>query len=164
MRATVVCVNHYVRLTLWKGEPEHRCTLRGGNLREHVIVGKVNLIVMRQRRLAFVREPACTLALVKYNLACYRHQRELSVVIYPRARLVRLLKAVYPVRGVGVLPSVAHLVCAWSPEIHTPWHGNGWVGVACRQFERRLRAHQRIHILHVVAFFLRICCSECDKQ
>ena len=63
---------------------------------------------------------------------------------------MRLLEASDLVSIVGILPAVAHFSRLWSPEIHSPGAGNSGICVACRKFEARLGAHERIHIFRVI--------------
>ena len=121
-----------------KCKPNDGCPFRGSNLSPHVIVGEIDLIVIRTRILRLVREPTRPLLLVVNPvLGCLayvgkRHDRELSVVVNPRRGLVRLLDATNLVLGVDILPTVTHAPCLRSPEVHAPRQGDGWVGVTCR--------------------------------
>ena len=44
--------------------------------------------------------------------------------------------------------SVAHLSRLGSPEIHTPWGGNGRIGVTRREGMGGMGAHKGVHIVH----------------
>ena len=119
-------------LGLGVGETQHGGALGGRHLGGHVIVGKIHLIVIWCRRLGLVREPAGALVLVPHGRAHCGHQRELPVVVDPRAGLVRLLEAAYLVGSVGVLPPVTVFACLRHPEVHAPRHGDGGIGVTGR--------------------------------
>ena len=105
---------------------------------------------MRHRHLALVREPAGTLGLVHLHLTGNGHQRKLTIVIDPRARLMRLFKTINLVSRIGILPAIPHLVGAGCPEVHAPRHRNGRISVAGRKLKAGLRTHQRIHVLCVI--------------
>ena len=53
-----------------------------------------------------------------------------------------LLKALYAVCIVAVLPAVAVRACLWRPEVHAEGARDGRVGVACGEAEIALATHQ----------------------
>ena len=148
MRAAVESVDHHIRIfRLGEREAEQRRAVGGRQLHHHVVLGQIYFIVVCFGLLALVREPARALVLVELGRADHGHERELAEVVDPRAGLVRLLESAYLVIGVHVLPSVTHLSRLGSPEVHTPRTRDGRVCVTGGEFERRLRADQRIHVI-----------------
>ncbi len=129
------------------GQAEGGGAFRGGELRKNIVVGEIDAVIVWFRGLGLVGEPACALILVKDFAVGHRHQRELAVVVYPRARLMRLLEAANPVVGVAVGPAVAHSPGHGSPEVHSPRTGDCRIGVAGGEAVLGLRADQRAHII-----------------
>ena len=117
---------------LGEGETQDGGTLGGCHLGGHIIVGKINLIIVRCSHLGLVREPAGTSILVKHGLTHCGHQRELAIIVDPWAGLVSLLEAADAMRSVGVLPSVTILAGLRHPVVHAPWHADDRVGVPRR--------------------------------
>ena len=75
-----------------ESETKQYGTVGRGELGNHIVFGKIHLIIMRKCHFALVGEPACTLLLIKLGRANHRHDGELPVVVGPRRGLVRLLQ------------------------------------------------------------------------
>ena len=147
-RPAVEGIDHHPALAaLGEGEAHDGGTLGRRNLGLDVVVGQVDRIVIGLGRLRLVREPALPRLLVQLVVPAHGHHRELSVVVDPRRRLVRLFQAAERVRPVGVGPAVAHLARLGRPEVHAPRQSDGRIGVARRKGEIGLRTHQSRHIL-----------------
>ena len=152
VRAAVEGIDHHIGpLTLGEGEAEQRRPLRGREFGEDVIIGQVDLVIMRLSHLAFVGKPTGPLVLIELRPPRHRHQGELPIVIDPRAGLMRLLEAADFMGGVDILPTVAHPPRLRRPEVHAPRAGHGRIGISRRQLKTGQGAHQRIDILHPVA-------------
>ena len=125
------------------GELHHRGPFGRGHFGGNVVVGEIDLVVIRACVLCLVAEPRAALLVVEP--AGLGHQGECAVVVDPRGRLVGLLDAPYFVVGVDVLPSGTVLASLRGPEVHAPWQGDGRIRVSGGKLERRLRAHERVH-------------------
>ena len=90
---------------------------------------EINLIIISLSYLSLVREPAGTLVLIELRRAYDRHDRKLSVVVDPRARLVRLLESTNLIRRINILPTVTHLTGLRRPEVHAPRTCDSRIGV-----------------------------------
>ncbi len=151
-RAVVERIDHHKRLSFGEGEPHDGCAVGGCHLGNDIVVGEIHLIIIWRDRLGLMREPARAAVLIEYRSAGDGHQRELAVVVDPRAGLMGLLEAADTFVGVGILPSVAHLAGLGCPEIHAPRARYGRIGVAGRQVKSGHGAHERADIVS------RICC------
>lgn len=129
-----------------ESETEQYGTVGRGELGNHIVFGKIHLIIMRKCHFALVGEPACTLLLIKLGRANHRHDGELPVVVNPGTGLVCLLETTDLVRGIDVLPAVTHLTCLRSPEVHTPGTCDRRIGITGGKLESRLRADKRTDI------------------
>ena len=107
-------------------------TFRRNQLGSHVMIGQIDLIIIRCSHFAFVREPASPFLLVEDQAFGSRHNGELPVIVHPRARLMGLLESPDLIRIVTIGPAVAHLAGLGSPEVHTPRHGRGRIGISGR--------------------------------
>ena len=144
-RTPVESVDHHIRIfSLGEGKAEECRPVGHGHLGRYVVVGQINLIVVRFGHLGLVREPTGPLVLVEDPAARYRHERKLTVVVHPGAGLVCLFETLDFVGRVGIGPPVAHVAGLRGPEVHAPRHGDSRVGIAGREFKFRLRAHQRV--------------------
>ena len=147
-RSAVEGVNHHIRiLRVGECESEDGGTVCWGELRDDVMLGEVDLVIVCLGHFALVREPACALVLIEYGCAYDGHYRELSEVVDPRAGLMRLLESADLVVGIDILPAVSHLARLRGPEVHTPRAGDGGVGVSRRELECRERPDQRIDVV-----------------
>ena len=97
-----------------------------------------------------MRKPAGSFSLIHLYFSSNRHQRELTIIVNPRTRLMRLLKTINLMRRISILPSIAYLVGTWSPEIHPPRHGNSRLRIPRGKFKTGLCPHQWIHILRII--------------
>ena len=108
-------------ICLWIGEAHCSSSAGRTNLCSDVIVCQINLIIIRCSCLSFVRKPTGASFFIKDFLTDDGHDRELSVVVNPWTGLMCLLETANLVGSVGVSPSISHLSCLWSPEVHAPW-------------------------------------------
>ncbi len=144
MRPAVECVDHHARFVrLGECESQHGCAVRGCDFCHDIVIGQIYAVIVGPCLLRLVREPASARGFVDRITASHGHQRELSVVVYPRRGLVGLLESADRVRAVGVCPAVAHLARLGRPEVHAPRQGHGRIGVARRKRVVGLRAHER---------------------
>ena len=138
-------------LALGTGETEDGGTARRGNLGGDVVVGQVNLVVVRLAHLGLVAEPAGAFVLIEDgSVAGLGHDVEHGVVVHPGTGLVSLLEAANLVGIIGVAPSVAHHAGLGCPEVHAPGQCDGRIGVASGEGWRGVRAYEGIDILHRV--------------
>ena len=79
-----------------------------------------------------VREPRGAPFFIKNGLARCGHDGELAVVVNPRTGLVCLFQSPYLVGLIAIRPAIAHLSRLRSPEIHSPGHGRGGIGITGR--------------------------------
>ena len=136
--------HHMGAVGLREGEA-HQCrTLRRTNLCRDIIVGEIDTIIIRCSLLSLMREPTSTFLLVEDWLAHGRHQGELTVIINPRTRLVRLLQTSYLASRISIYPPISHLARLWHPEVHTPRHGNGRISIARRKTMVGVGTHEGI--------------------
>ena len=126
-----------------ESETEQYGTVGRGELGNHIVFGKIYLIIMRQCYFTLVGKPASTLLFIKLGFANLRHNGQLPVVVNPGTGLVCLLETTDLVRGIDVLPAVAHLTCLRSPEVHTPGTCDRRIGITGGKLESRLRADKR---------------------
>ena len=129
-----------------ESETEQYGTVGRGELGNHIVFGKIYLIIMRKCHFALVGEPACTLLFIKLGFANHRHNGELPVVVNPGTGLVCLLETTDLVRCIDVLPAVTHLTRLRSPEVHTPGTCDRRIGITGGKLESRLRADKRTDI------------------
>ena len=134
------------RVRFRKSKPETSCPLRRDKLRCYIIISQIYTVIIRSHGLGLMRKPTGPLILID-SIPDYRHQGKLPVIIYPRTRLMRLLKPSYPVLVITISPSVAHLSGLRNPKIHAPRHCNRRICITGRQLECRQRPHQRVHII-----------------
>ena len=143
-RAAVEGVDDHARLRRFgEREAHHGGALRRGHFGHDVVVGQIDRVIIRFRRLRLVREPALTRLLAEFVPAPHGHQRKLPVVIDPRRGLVGLFEAPDGMRSVGVGPPVAHRARLGRPEIHSPRQSHRRIGIARRERIVRLGADQR---------------------
>ena len=130
VRTFIKGINHHVGLIgFGESKLHHGSSLGRRYLGSYIVIGQIHAVIVRCGYLGLVREPTGTLVFVEY-LGAYRwHQRELSVIVNPWTGLVGLLDAANLVGGIGVLPAIAVLTGLCHPEVHTPRHGYGRVGV-----------------------------------
>ena len=148
-RAIVHGIDHHIGfLRFRESETEGSGTLGRSKLRRHIMVGKIDLIIIRSGSLGFVRKPTGTPVLVESHLSGNGHNGKLSVVVNPRAGLVCLLEAANLVGIIGVCPSVTHGSGLWSPEIHAPRHSHGRISITRRKGMLGLRANQGADVIH----------------
>jgi len=144
----VKSIHHYARCSAFRksetelGGPVCRCQFC-----IYIVVGKINLIIIRSGCLALMGEPAGACVLVDFRRIFHRHYGKLSVIVYPRRRLVGLFQAPYHVGVITVGPSVTHRPCLRRPEIHTPRNCSRRVRIACRKGKVRQGTHKRSHIV-----------------
>ena len=133
IRTVIQRVYHYVRMVVFReGETEQSGTVGRSQLRYHIVIGQIGFIIIRFHHFTLMGEPAGTFILVKFRSAHYGHNGKLSVIVDPRTWLVGLFESSYLVCGIYILPSVSHLSCLGSPEVHPPGTGNGGISVSCR--------------------------------
>ena len=131
VRALVERIHHDVGLVgSGIGELHQHGAVGRSHLGRHVVVGQIDTIIIRCRRLCLVRIPRGTLLFVEDRLAHGRQDGELPVVVDPRTGLVGLFQSAYLRGTVHILPPVAHLPRLRHPEIHAPRHSDGGIGVA----------------------------------
>ena len=142
-------IDYHIRLVgLGKSESHQSCTLRRTQFCRHIIIGKINTIIIRCSRFCLMREPAGTLFFMKHRFANSRHQRKLPVVINPRTGLVGLLQSPYLFSRIRILPSISHLSGLWHPEVHAPRHGYGRIGITGGKPMLGICTHEWINIIH----------------
>ena len=148
-RAVVHGIYHHIGfLRFRESETESSGTLGRSKLRRHIMVGKIDLIIIRSGSLGFVRKPTGTLVLVESHLSGNGHNGKLSVVVNPRAGLVRLLESANLVGIISISPSIPHSTGLWCPEIHTPRHCHSRISVARRKGMLGLRANQGADVIN----------------
>ena len=147
----VESIYHHIGMFIFrKCETEQHGTFGRSKLRHHIVLRQIYLIIMRQRNLTFMREPACTFVLIENRLPGNRHNGELPVIVYPWTGLVRLLEASDFIGRIDILPAIPHFSGLRCPKIHSPRTRNGGIGVSGRKLECGLSAHQRIYILYPI--------------
>ena len=112
------------------------------------MVSKIDLIIIWPGCFALVGKPAGTGVLIDCRRIPYGHDSKLTVIIYPRRRLMSLFQAPYYVLVITVSPAVTHFSCNRSPEVHTPWHGDRRIGVSCGEGMVRKGAGECGYIFH----------------
>jgi len=95
-----------------------------------------------------MREPTGAFFPGNFQFPGHREKRKLAVIVDPRTGLVCLLEALNMCCIVGIHPAVAHFGGLRRPEIHSPGHGNGRVGVSVRQRLIGIGAHKRIDVIY----------------
>ena len=131
-RTFIKGVYHYIRVVVFgESETESSRSLCRSNFGHYIMIGKIYFIIIRSGSFSFVGKPTGTLLFIEFRFAYYRHNRELSVIINPRTGLMCLFKSTNLISRISVLPSVSHLSCLWSPEIHPPRTGNGRISITC---------------------------------
>src|SRR5690606_10960965 len=124
IRSLIEGVNNDERLIgFGECQPEHGGAFRWDNLRNHVMIREVYLIIIRLGDLRLMRKPTRTFVLIENRTAGYRHDGKLSIVVHPWARLMGLLETTDFISRIGVEPAIAHPPGLWRPEVHAPWHG-----------------------------------------
>ena len=73
-RTAVVCIYHYIRISIRESETEHGSTFCRSHFCYHIVFSQIYLIIMWQCYFTLVREPASTLLFVHFHFASYRHQ------------------------------------------------------------------------------------------
>ena len=109
-------------------------------------------VIVRFGDLVCVAEFRRTRVLVYDQLPDLGHERIDRIVAHPRAALVRLLESADLVDRVLVFPAFAVGAGLCAPGVHPVGHAGRGVSVAVAQFEFRVGALQRVHVLHVVLF------------
>ena len=112
------------------------------------MVSKIDLIIIGPGSFTLVRKPTGTGILIYCRRIPYRHDCKLTVIVYPRRRLMSLLQASYYVLVITVSPAVTHFSCNRSPEVHTPWKGNRRIGVSSGEGMVRKGAGECGYIFH----------------
>ena len=149
IRSIIQCIDNNVGMVVFReSETEQCCTVGRRQFGYHIMVSQIGFIIIRFSHLALMREPAGTFILIELRSTYHRHNRELSVIVDPRAWLMGLLETTNFICRIDILPSVSHLSGLWRPEIHTPGTRNSRIGISCRQLETRLSSHQRHCILY----------------
>ncbi len=99
------------------------------------MICEIFFIVIGTSLLCLVGEPARAIILIEFGTAGHRHYGKLTVIIYPRARLMGLLETTYLVGVICVLPAITHFSGNRGPEVHAPRTCYHRISVAGRQFE-----------------------------
>ena len=123
--------DHIRMIILRESETKKHGTFRRCHFGDYIVFCQVYFVVVRSCHFSFMCKPACPFLFVKQRLAHYRHNRELTIIIDPRTGLVCLFEPADFVGGIGILPSVSHFACLWSPEVHTPGTGNSRISITC---------------------------------
>ena len=132
IRSLIKGIHYNIRMIVFrKSETEKNGTLGWSHFCHYIMLCKIYFIIIRSGSFSFVGKPTGTLLFIEFRFAYYRHNRELSVIINPRTGLMCLFKSTNLISRISVLPSVSHLSCLWSPEIHPPRTGNGRISITC---------------------------------
>ena len=84
------------------------------------------------------------LLIVQLQVAGQGHDREGTVVVYPRAGLVGLPESPQQTVGIGIHPAATVFTRLRTPEVHTPGYSHCRIGVAVREGKGGCRAHQGV--------------------
>ena len=148
-RAIVHGIDHHIGfLRFRESETEGSGTLGRSKFRRHIMVGKIDFIIIRSGSLGFMRKPTGTLVLVESHLSGDRHNGKLSVIVNPRTGLVCLLESANLVGIISISPSIPHSTGLWCPEIHTPRHCHSRISVARRKGMLGLCANQGADVIN----------------